>query len=176
MKKTLFILAIFLCLLSFCSCTDNRIYTAYNPQLYYGMPFSDAHDLLSKSHLTMAFGDEISHTVLKPQDFMQLDDGIVYVTPTVTYKFKEDKLNEISHKYEFYDSLSESEIELYNLYLSMALGVNKQELECDYREFNGTDLLYSMHTFYYTENERVLINWFNGVVLGDSITISFEAR
>lgn len=176
MKKLKMLFSMLMCMVIFCACADNRVYTVYNSQIYYEMPYREANEVLSKDNFVMASGSEITQIILRAQDFLKVGDSITYVSPIVTYEFEDDKLDEISQEYEFTSSLSEDTINEYNLCLASALGVEVQEMEREYREFNGSSLCYSMYTRYVTDCEVVTIMWFNGVVLGDSITISFSSK
>ena len=129
MKKIEVFILGFAMLLILCSCeSQERLYSTYNPEIYYGMPQNEVDKILSEKYTTINFGDEINYWISEDQDFMKIDPEFA-VPPSVTYKFVDGKLDEINHKYEFPNGVPGSLVELYNTYLAVALDFEEVEIQ-----------------------------------------------
>lgn len=139
-----------------CSCeNEERVYSTYNPSVYYGMPQSEVDKVLSEKYTTVNFGDEIKCRILISQDFMDIDP-VFAVAPEVTYKFKDGKLDKITQTYDFPDGLPSSIADLYNTYLAIALKADEETLEPWSHELSdGTVLFRFESAYYYNENESI---------------------
>lgn len=178
MKKIVSMGLVACALLLLCSCeSEERVYSTYNPSVYYGMPQSEVDKLLSEKYLTVNFGDEIKYDIKESQDFMNIDSEFA-IAPEVTYKFKDGKLDKITQSYNFPDGLPCSIADLYNTYLALALQVDEVSLEPWSNEASsGNVWLYFETADYDSENESIFFISCNDVDNNiDSIDISFSQK
>lgn len=176
MKKIVSVGLVACAALLMCSCeSEERVYSTYNPSVYYGMPQSEVDKVLSEKYSTINFGDEIKYDILISQDFMDIDPKFA-VAPEVTYKFKDGKLDKITQTYDFFDGLPSNIADLYNTYLALALNVDEQELQLWSHEMeDGSVWVYFESANYYNEKESIFFissNSTDGNI--DSIDISFS--
>lgn len=174
MKKTITFTIIFLLTIILCSCSSDidKVYTIYNSKIYYGMHQNDVNDILSESYITKNFDDTISYQVPVSQDFIKID-SLSAISPEVKYKFEDNKLIEIVHIYEFNEKISRETVELYNTYLSYALGVKEAELKNEDTEIDGTVYTLFINSGYYLEDEFVFFIYTNSLIK-DTISIYFR--
>lgn len=161
-----------------CSCeSEERVYSTYNPSVYYGMPQSEVDKVLSEKYSTINFGDEIKYDILISQDFMDIDSEFA-VAPEVTYKFKNGKLDEITQTYDFPDGLPSSIADIYNTYLALALKVSEESLEPWSHELPDGTILFRFETAYYdNENESISLTSSSSADGNiQDIDISFSSR
>ncbi len=176
MRKIKVLVLTFLMLFTLCSCEKiEYLYSTYNPEIYYGMPQSDVNRILSRNFSTINFDDEISYSITEEQDFMKIDSEFA-VSPEITYKFVDGKLDEINHKYEFSDGIPSSIVELYNTYLAIALDLEENEIQQWTSEISEDIVWNYFNTVVYEKgNERIYLissNSVDGYI--EDITISFR--
>ncbi len=178
MKKVVSLGLIAVSVLALCSCdSTERIYSTYNPSVYYGMSQSQVDKILSEKYSIVNFGNEITYNILISQDFMNIDPQFA-VVPEVAYKFDSGKLEKITQTYDFPDGLSSNIADSYNTYLALALKTEEESLDPWTREMSdGSVWTYFQTTSYETDNELITFvssNSIDGCI--DSISISFSPK
>lgn len=156
MKKVVSLGLIAVSVLALCSCdSTERIYSTYNPNVYYGMSQDQVDKILSEKYSTTNFGDEIKYDILTSQDFMRIDSEFA-VAPEVTYKFKDGKLDEITQTYDFPDGMPSNIADIYNTYFALALKVDEESLEPWSHELPDGTVIFRFESAYYdNENEFI---------------------
>ncbi len=178
MKKAVSLGLIAAFVLALCSCdSTERIYSTYNPNVYYGMSQSQVNKILSEEYSTVNSGDEITYNILIAQDFINIDPQFAFA-PEVSYKFDSGKLEKITQTYDFPDGLSSDIADSYNTYLALALKVDEESLDPWTHEMSdGSVWTYFQTASYENDNELITFvssNSIDGCI--DSISISFSPK
>ena len=181
MKKIMLILISVLMLFTACGSPlgnsaepeEEKIYTFFNHNIYWGISQNEADEILSAKYRTVNSGNTITYSLSKDEDLLKPDD--LFAIPTdIKLEFENDKLVKISQYYH-YDTLLPSNFgSLFNTYLFIALGMD-DENELHERYSETLQALTAQWSQYELENENVTL-FVNYVLDTTDVSISFEPK
>ena len=152
---------------------EEKIYTFFNHNIYWGISQNEADEILSQKYRTINSGQTIKYTLSASEDFFKPDD--LFAIPTdIKLEFEDDKLVKISQDYHYGTLLPSNFGSLFNTYLFIALGADDEnELHEHYSEKLQT--LMAQWSKYELENEEITLFVNYGIDTTD-VSIDFELK